>query len=86
MRGLLPGQTEARELARALVEPGPIPRTAALDAFHIAAAVSGGADYLLTWNLKHLANAALRKKIEVVCVANGFEPPVICTPEELLGT
>ena len=41
---------ETRELARSLVEPGPIPRAAAIDAFHVAAAVSGGADYLLTWN------------------------------------
>lgn len=61
---------ETRELAGSLVEPGPIPRTAALDAFHIAAAVAGGADYLLTWNFKHL----------------GYEPPVICTPEELMGS
>jgi len=77
---------EAKELARSLVEPGPIPRAAAIDAFHIAAAVSGGADYLLTWNFKHLANAALRKRIDAVCLAQGYEPPVICTPEELMGS
>jgi predicted nucleic acid-binding protein len=77
---------ETRELAASLVEPGPIPRKAVLDAFHIAAAVAGGADYLLTWNFKHLANAALRKRIEAVCVANGYEAPVICTPEELMET
>lgn len=76
--------TEARELARSLVEPGPIPRVAALDAFHIAAAVSGSADYLLTWNFKHLANAVLRKRIDAVCLAQGYEPPVICTSEELM--
>ena len=35
-----------------------------IDAFHVAAAVSGGADYLLTWNFKHLANAALRRRID----------------------
>ena len=74
---------EARRLARTLVEPGPIPARAALDAFHIAAAVAGGADYLLTWNFKHLANASLRKRIEAVCRSEGYEPPVICTPEEL---
>jgi predicted nucleic acid-binding protein len=75
---------ETRELARSLVAPGPIPRSAAIDAFHVAAAVSGGADYLLTWNFKHLANAALRKRIDAICLANGYEPPVICTPEELM--
>ena len=74
---------EAQALAGALVEPGPIPAKAALDAFHIAASVAGGADYLLTWNFKHLANAALRKRIEAACRSRGYDPPVICTPEEL---
>ena len=74
---------EARALAEELVEPGPIPAKAALDAYHVAAAVAGGADYLLTWNFKHLANAALRKRIEAACRSRGYEPPVICTPEEL---
>lgn len=74
---------DAEALARALVDPGPIPAKAALDASHIAAAVAGGADFLLTWNFKHLANAALRKRIEQVCRSRGYEPPVICTPDEL---
>ena len=76
--------TEAASLAKALLDPGPIPNKAALDATHIAAATLGGADYLLTWNFKHLANAALRKRIDTVCRREGYEPPVICTPEELL--
>lgn len=76
---------ETRELAKSLLEPGPIARAAAVDAFHVAAAVSGGADYLLTWNFKHLANAALRRRIDEICLAEGYDPPVICTPEELLA-
>ena len=74
---------EAEELAHTLVHPGPIPAKASIDASHIAASVAGGADYLLTWNFKHLANAALRKRIDEICRSRGFEPPVICTPEEL---
>lgn len=74
---------DAEALARALIKPGPIPIKAALDASHIAAAVAGGADYLLTWNFKHLANAALRKRIDQICRSSGYDPPVICTPEEL---
>jgi len=42
-------------------------------------------DYLLSWNCKHIANAMLRSKIESICRAAGFEPPVICTPIELVG-
>ena len=41
-------------------------------------------DYFLTWNLKHLANAMIRSAITITCRAQGYEPPVICTPEELL--
>jgi hypothetical protein len=30
------------------------------------------------------ANASIRGKIEATCRAAGFQPPLICTPEELL--
>lgn len=71
-------------LAEELVRSGPLPSKAALDALHIAAAVSNGLDYLLTWNFKHLANASIRTRIEAVCRDSGYEPCIICTPEELL--
>jgi predicted nucleic acid-binding protein len=71
-------------LGEELVRKGPLPQKAALDALHIAAAVGGGMDYLLTWNFKHLANAAIRSAIERICRLHGYEPCVICTPEELL--
>ncbi len=73
----------AVQLAEELVRRGPLPSKAALDALHIAAAVDGGMDYLLTWNFKHLANAAMRSKIDDVCRLFGYVPCVICTPEEL---
>jgi hypothetical protein len=41
-------------------------------------------DYLLTWNCTHIANASMRHKIESICRLIGYEPPVICTPEELM--
>ena len=71
-------------LAEELLRRGPLPQKAAVDALHIAAAVSGGLDYLLTWNFKHLANAAMRARIDGVCRELGYEPCIICTPEELL--
>lgn len=74
----------ALALAGVLVARGPLPEKAAVDAAHIAVAVSSGIDYLLTWNFKHLANAALRAKIDRVCESFGYEPCIICTPEELM--
>ncbi len=55
------------------------------DALHIALATYHGMDYLLTWNCKHIANAEKRYVIAEVCHNTGIEPPVICTPEELMG-
>jgi hypothetical protein len=51
---------------------------------HIAVAAVNGMAYLVTWNCTHIANATLRSQIEAVCRRVGYEPPVICTPRELL--
>lgn len=75
---------EARSLAEKLLRDVPLPPNADLDALHVAISAVHGMDYLLTWNCTHIANAVLRHKIESVCRAAGFEPPVICTPHELM--
>lgn len=74
---------EADLLAEELLRDGAVPRQAAEDAMHIAICAVNGIQYLLTWNCKHIANAARRLDIERVCSEAGYEPPVICTPEEL---
>jgi predicted nucleic acid-binding protein len=74
---------EAGELARRMVDDGAVPVNAAEDALHIAVATVHGIEFLLTWNCRHIANATMRQGIERVCRESGFEPPVICTPEEL---
>ena len=81
------GQTpEAETLADALLREVPLPAKAAADALHIAVAAVNGVAYLLTWNCTHIANATLRPRIEAICRQLGYEPPVICTPMELLGS
>lgn len=75
---------EAELLAAQLLANAVIPERAKTDALHIAVATVHGMDYLLTWNCKHIANAVLRPKIEAICRASGYEPPVICTPLELM--
>ena len=76
---------EAQALARELVENGALPKQAVEDALHIALATVHGMDYLLTWNCRHIANAQMREAVVSVCMMRGYEPPVICTPEELMG-
>lgn len=72
------------ELADELIAQGSIPASQPRDAFHIAIAAVNGVQYLVTWNFKHIANPTLQNRIASVCRDRGFEPPVICTPEQLL--
>jgi len=81
---LLPVTPDAKQIARALLAQMALPATADRDALHVAIAASNGVEYLLTWNCRHLANATLRGKIETVCRSLGYEPPIICTPLELV--
>lgn len=81
---LLEVDEECRSLARELIAGIPLPPRAETDAFHLAVATTNGMEYLLTWNCTHLANAALRVRIESICNSVGFEPPIICTPQELM--
>jgi hypothetical protein len=75
---------EVAPLARTLLRGGALPANARIDAVHVAIAATNGIDYLLTWNMRHLANAVIRGKIEERCRKAGVRPPIICTPEELM--
>jgi len=76
---------EAVVLAEALLKEGALPRRAADDAIHLALATVSEMDFLLTWNCRHLANAELSGPAARFLRAKGYEPPVVCTPEELMG-
>ena len=75
---------DVRSLSKSLMGEVPLPEKAQVDSLHISVAAVNGADYLLTWNCRHIANAVLRPRIEMVCRRHGYEPPTICTPQELL--
>lgn len=81
---LLDATLEAENLAQRFLDLAAVPRKAAEDAAHIAIAVTNGVDFLVTWNFRHIANAAMRSRIEHICRQAGYEPPVICTPNELM--
>lgn len=77
---------EVHYLAKDHMVHGAVPQTEPRDSLHIAVSAVHGVHYLLTWNFKHIANATLRTRIESICRDQGYEPPVICTPEELSET
>ena len=74
----------AKAFALGLLRRGALQSNARMDADHIAVAAVNGVDYLLTWNLKHIANPATRRVLEELCRSAGFEPPLICTPKSLM--
>jgi hypothetical protein len=80
---LLDTTAAVEDLAAALVARKAVPASQPRDAFHIAIAAVNGVRYLVTWNFKHIANPTLQNRIASVCRDHGYEPPVVCTPEQL---
>ena len=81
---LLEFTRDAATLAKSLMRGMSLPKRAEADSLHIAIAATHNLDYLLTWNCKHIANALFRRRIESICQAEGFKPPLICMPDEFL--
>ena len=81
---LLQVTDEAKGLARKVLASGLLPATADRDAAHIALASAYEMDILLSWNCRHIANAAIQARLRKLVEAAGFTLPVICTPEELM--
>ena len=59
---LLDATRDAEHLVNRLIDLGAVRRDAVVDAAHIAIAVTNGVEYLVTWNLRHIANAAMREQ------------------------
>ena len=66
----------ARLFVNERVMPGPLEG----DAVHVATATIHRTEYLLTWNVKHLANPNKRVHLMRVCLRVGVAPPEIITP------
>lgn len=75
---------EIQAFSEKLIAEGGIPEVAKADALHVAVAAVHGMDYLLTWNCRHIDNAARKPVIRAICAASGYSYPEICTPMELL--
>ena len=75
----------AERLVPVLLRETGLPLKALADMSHVALATVHGMQFLLTWNCKHIANAMVLRKVARACRSHGCEPPVICTPEELMG-
>ena len=82
---VLADSLDARALAKALVGQGLLPRTAGIDALHLTMATVHEVHVLMTWNCRHLANAAILGELGEFVRTKGYRMPTVCTPEELMG-
>lgn len=76
---------EVESLAVRYFESLQFPDKAIRDAFHLAYAVVYEVDFLATWNCTHLANADVLFRLPKLNKKWGYETPIVCTPEELIG-
>ena len=77
---------EAIKLTELLIGQGAVSEGSEVDALHIGIAAAQGADYLLTWNFRHINNAEMKSAITKIVESYGLVCPQICSPEELGGT
>src|SRR5712692_4002310 len=82
---LLRSTDEAETLAQRILDSGLLPPDADRDAAHIALATVHKQDILLTWNCRHIANAAIQARLRMLTGQSGLTLPVLCTPDELTG-
>lgn len=76
---------EAKALTKAILASGLLPPQADRDAAHIALATVHEMEILLSWNCRHIANAAIQARLRRLVEKSGHSLPVLCTPDELAG-
>jgi hypothetical protein len=75
---------EATALAEAYLAAGLVPTASRVDALHVALASIGGADALVTWNLKHLVQLLRIRGFHALNVLRGYPLIEILSPLEVI--
>jgi len=81
---LLAATRKSEAFTRDIVRSRILPAHADVDAAHIAIATAHEMDILLTWNCRHIANAANQHSLRRLADARALRLPIICTPEQLM--
>ncbi len=82
---LLQSRDDALQLARHFMRVARFPENSSKDALHVAIAAVHGMNFLMTWNCRDIANAEIVRRLAAVCGEAGWELPILCTPEQLMG-
>lgn len=77
---------EAMGLAQVFVRGKAMPGPLKGDAIHVASAAVHGVEYMLSWNVRHLANPNKAAHMALLCLRAGVLVPRIVTPDLLWET
>ena len=80
---VLPISQSAVGLAEVLIRERAMPGPLKGDALHVAIATVAALDYILSWNVRHLANPNKIQHLRAICLKAGLLPPQIITPDLL---
>ncbi|MDR1194612.1 MAG: helix-turn-helix domain-containing protein [Peptococcaceae bacterium] len=71
-------------LASKIIERNVLPKRSRRDSQHIAAAIIAGCDYIVSWNMRHMANVKTNKNIRHILIDEGYKEIMLVPPTMLL--
>ena len=72
------------QLAAMIIDREVLPKRSIRDSQHIAAAIIAGCDYIVSWNMKHMANIKINKSIRHIIIDEGYKEILLVPPSMLL--
>jgi predicted nucleic acid-binding protein len=76
---------EAVELASQYIVGGVVGQTSFADRLHIALATINHADYLISWNFKHIVNVLRIRSYNAINIKNGYKELEIRSPRDFMN-
>ena len=76
---------EAVELATQYIAGGVVGQTSFADCLHIALATINRADYLISWNFKHIVNVLRIRGYNSINIKNGYKELEIRSPRDFMN-
>jgi len=76
-------RSSVTDLAEQLLDEGHWSDRRLADLTHLALAILGRADAVVTWNLRDLARPRMREVLRAVCSRRGYNQPKVGTPQEV---
>jgi len=74
----------SEQLAAEYVRSGAVPKSYPEDAYHLALAVTGDVDLILSWNFRHIVRRKTKDIVRMISTMRGLRQVEIATPAELL--